>query len=172
MAKSTRKRTPKNAMPGQLRPLYDVSGEMALGEFPGGESMHSSDSVLTLYGHPPFGDQRLQAKTLLWPELRSGDCVMRENSRLTLIEDGTFMFHCVILSTDNNDIWHHHFKLFDATNVFLFDLPILGDNWNYDFNTGKENEWHEFSFFETSEFLKFPKSLYPRIAKGSARYSC
>jgi len=63
-------------------------------------------------------------KTFTWPELRSGDCVMRPGATLILRPDGTSRFNGTVWSTDQDERWRIWFEVFASNNWKLFTLPV------------------------------------------------
>lgn len=63
-----------------------------------------------------------RSRTWSWSQRVSrGQCVMDE-ARLTMYDDGTYVFHALVQSRDNNDRWQVSFSFMDRDRVLLEDL--------------------------------------------------
>ncbi len=65
-------------------------------------------------------------KTFVWPELRSGDCIMRPGATLVLRPDGTARFNAVVWTTSGDDRWRIWLEAFASNEWKLFSLPADG----------------------------------------------
>lgn len=81
-----------------------------------------------------------RSRTWTWNQsIRRGTCVM-DGATLTLHEDGTYVFHALVQSSDRNDRWDVSFSFLDRDRVLLEGINTATSSYTME-NANQRYRW-------------------------------